>query len=314
MNNFGGTTPKESITNKIDALLSETQNENFPIKLSSIAYKIGINPKPIYCNQTSEGSVVIFDNHLRISLANAFRTARMRFVYAHELIHCLFFNLNAETPYRIAPEPKGLEEEHICNYGAKRLLISPHLLKRYFLHDVDRSQVMQIRFVASLAQVNIPLVVFQLFENNILPKESGKLYILSSSYEGYQNRNKKKPRCVAGIYYDKSGDKKMFLAPNQGLQHIVSKNSHGAKWSLMNCYDMQTNPCVLIKDEIIERDYDNHKFCTSGTHTKIPDTNFFWSELRISEFTTNSRELEFDDVCTNQKESPLFHSGLLNFT
>ena len=289
ISNFNGKTPKESISKIAEILLFETKQQVFPIKLSLIAKKIGIDPRPLYLNQPFDGSLIFHGDKLRIALKRESEQynrllPHYRFAYAHELIHCLSYDFNIHK--RVAPLPKGLEEEHLCNYGAVKLILPLSILKKYLKIDYDFykndiiSYTEKIKQLATLAECNIHTVVYELFNSDLLVPTFNTVYILSQNSGGYQNKNVVKPRCLIGIHFDEQGKKKQFLSGQQGLQHIKSLNSNEG-WSLINFYQNPFSNHFIVDNETILRDTDNEMFLISGIHVRFSEKGYIWSELNI---------------------------------
>jgi len=294
LSKYKGVTPKECIDLIVEKILSDTEQNEFPIDLSRIAKAIGIIPTPLYQNQEFEGSVVIKENKLRVALKsknyqapgiNNKNLSRMRFTYAHELMHCVAFDTNSKIPKRIAPLPKGNEEEYSCNYGARKMLLPSKLLTNYF-NNLKGTTAEKIYSIANIAKASIQAVVIQLFECNILPVKNNFIYILSAPSKGYRQRGEEKVRCIASVFFNNSGEKYDFLKTYQGINKYKSMDLEGDEnWSLLKVHgsikhnielkEYRTNRECIKKIE----DRSGKNLCISGTHTRINSTRYVWSEL-----------------------------------
>ncbi|WDF77333.1 hypothetical protein PQ469_25955 [Mucilaginibacter sp. KACC 22773] len=291
MNRFNNPEPKLALENHLNYLLNEVKQLNFPIKLSAVAKKIGINPNPIYINQPYDASLILHDDKVRIALKIGVDNKRSltsweRFSYAHELIHCLSYDLSSIPNKRIAPLPNKLEEEHLCNYGAIKLLLPTKVLQRYFQNIVSTgtSYMETIKEIASVSECSVPMVTMELFNVNLIKPTPNTIYILSQRGSGYQRKDIVKPRCLVSIYLDENGNKQPFLASQQGLQH-VRLNDDDKKWSLLNFFERHELNQITIQNEIIYNDKTGMKATISGTHTKFTDNSLIWSELNVEKYS-----------------------------
>ena len=279
--NFGGKTGKDSIVKKTVELLKSTGQNNLPVRLSKIASYIGINPQPIYRNQKYWGELIMEEEELRICLKmktgkppnpnwRGFR--RLRFSYAHELIHCLHYDLFKKPPVRIAPLPeKNFEEEIICNIGARNLLLPPFLIKKVLKSLQKKDDFPFIaKQLSQIGAVSLHVAFIQLLENNYFNKKN-KIYIISNVNKGLNGLKEEKPRCIASAIY--LGKKiETFLHPYQGIEH------NNKNWSLVLFFKNFENMEIMkIKNEIIkvkEKKY----LITKGLHKKITNS-YVWSDL-----------------------------------
>ena len=280
IDSFGGSSPKEAISLKVSELLSKSKQYELPIKLSSIAKIIGINPYPIYRDQLSWGELIKINNEFRISLKMKsgkppsifwYGYPKLRFTYAHELIHCFFYDFSFSPPKRIAPYATRNEEEEICNYGAS-LLILPESIVRKFIDSLNSKDfIYKAEMLSSKAKVSLQASFIHLINNNYLKERNKKLYILSSIHSGYRNRGIKKPRCIISTIFDKKGEKNIFIPTYKGIEII------GNSWSLLNFFNNNLKQSELfVKNEIIK--YKNTKYILNGTHKKFKG-NYVWSDL-----------------------------------
>ena len=291
---FGGDTPLESVYNKVDSLLLEAGANKFPVNLTAIAKLIGINPTPLYRNQPFDGSLIIQDNEMRISLKRKSEKPpdikspdlpRMRFSYAHELIHCLAFDMSTLPPIRRSPEPSGKEEESICNEGASRLLLPPDLLRQSFINESGNNADKIIK-ISSIALVSLHTLVLQLFKYNIIPMKPNSLLILSLNTKSQRSNSRSKPRCIAAVYNDENGEKHEYPSRYIGLECITLFREKEKKWSLLSFHNnSRKNNSIIVNKEKLEFNLnksDNKIICVSGIHKRLKMGNYIWSEL-ISE-------------------------------
>ncbi len=284
IDNFGGVSSKEGIASVIDDLITKTKQDELPIKLSEIAKKIGINPYPIYRNQKSWGQIIEINNEFRISLRMKsgkppsiywYGYPKLRYSYAHELIHCLFYDFSSSPPKRIAPEANGNEEELLCNHGAS-LLLFPQRQVEKFIQNIQNSDIITIaKELAAKSHTSFHASLIYLLKNEFLKEKKNKLYILSSINEGYRGRGLKKARCVISALYD-NNKRIEFLPVYKGLE-VISDS-----WSLINFHkNLYSTTELHVKNEIIE--LDNKKYIINGKHSLI-SSNYVWSDLDIKKF------------------------------
>ena len=289
MDKYQGSSPKEAIDHILNKLLTDTRQFSLPVKISVIAKKIGVNPKPLYINQPYDGSLIMHENAIRIAFkkrpeGNYYDLSPgERFAYAHELIHCLAYDFNSVPNQRVAPLPKSLEEEHLCNYGAKRILLPPKIIQDYFEKGLRNnvSYIELIKEIATASGCTIPMVAIEIFKENLIPAIPNSLFILSQNSSGYQKRNVIKPRCIVGAYFDATGKKFPFLSSQQGLQHIKSNQSINGKWSLLDFFDHPEHNRMLVTDEYIKNDKTGKAMIISGSHNRLTEGSLIWSEMTV---------------------------------
>ena len=287
---FKGDNPKSSIDIVVAFLLSEAKQHTFPIKLSAVAKVIGIDPRPIYLDQMYDGSLVTKEGKIRIALQLNYRnnyrfSQRLRFTYAHELIHCLSYDLTNIPNTRIAPPPEKLEEEYLCNYGAAKLILPKKILTNIFGDEGNNyfgsSYSEKFKNIAAKADCSISTVVIDCITSGLISAIPNTIYILSLTSGGYQNTSKVKPRCVISILFDSNGNKKNFLAPNKGLEHIKLKDDKLKGWSLLRFHKDIAKEYMEVKNEFLLDMLDINSSCVSGVHVKLNDKGYVWSELRF---------------------------------
>lgn len=288
--NFGGDSIEEAIYNKVSELLKQTNQEQLPVDLEIIAKHIGIDPTPlwidnrigdIYIHPNSEGELIKINYKFRIAFPKSkkkqYGSPRFRFAYAHELIHCLFYDFSYSPPKRIAPKPLRREEEIVCNKGASFLLLPQNAINDIISSLEFDDIIYKVNIVSKKAQTSIHTTILYFINNNLLKNVKNKLYILSKLSKGLGNRKKEKPRCITSIFFNEKGEKNTFFLPAyQGLDKI-SKT-----WSLMRFFNNNFYPSKLyVQNEIIN--YKNKKFILNGFHIKLEKSNYVWSELDIKE-------------------------------
>jgi len=285
---FGGNSENEAIKNIVDKLISESKQNELPTKLSEIASIIGINPKPIYKKQNAPGELIIVDDNFRISLKMSsgkppsiywYGYPRLRFSYAHELIHCLHYDFSSKPPKRIAPKPSSVrKEEEMCNYGAS-LLILPYKLVQQYISTQNSNNFFNIASnLAKKAHASLHASLLFLINNNgLFEKPVNKLYILSSKNEGYMKRGENKPRCILSAIYLNDFGVNDFLPAYKGIEAI------GSYWSLLKLYaNLSYYSNYIVKNEII--DIKGERYVLNGEHKKIENSNYIWSDLHIERF------------------------------
>ena len=283
VDNFGGNTAKEGIERKVNELLTETKQTQLPVRLSEISKIIGINHQPIYQNQNSWGQLITRDNEFRISLKmktgkppsiNWSGYPALRFGYAHELIHCLFYDFTYQPPKRKAPVDKK-SEEILCNYGASLLLLPSQQLNDFMKENCNRNIIKVAKDLSDKSYVSFYACIIRLINEDFFQEKKNKLYILSSISEGLHNTNIKKPRCLISVIYNGNEKRKTFIPTYKGLD-IISDS-----WSLQNYHKNGYLPTkVFIQNEIIE--FQNNKYVINGTHELINNA-YVWSDLKIQE-------------------------------
>ncbi|MDB5008526.1 MAG: hypothetical protein JWP45_2919 [Mucilaginibacter sp.] len=286
---FKGNSVKDSINIIIENLLLQTNQHTLPIKISSIAKLIGIDPRPLYFNQSYDGGLININGKLRIALKLDFKNDnrlmhRHRFTYAHELIHCLAYDFKKVPNIRIAPKPQGLEEEYLCNYGAAKLILPTKILTEY-LHEKNKYSIDYysniIKEISQKANCGFQLVVLQLLESKLLERKN-KLYILSTISKGYRNEGKHKPRCVIDAYFDENEIMHKFLGPNKGLEHIHFVADKLIPWSLLEFHENYDKDYFEVENEKLIRSIDGYSFSITGIHVRLNENNYVWSELSIN--------------------------------
>lgn len=283
MKRYGGNSALESINTAVDSLLIKSNQSELPIKLSQIASLIGVNPSPIYKDQIFEGELIEINNELRICLkmkserspSNSWSgLPRMRFTYAHELIHCLSYDFSTSQPKRIAPLPENKEEEVLCNHGASRLLLPPKITMRFLKQCENKEFVSIAKQIALKAKVSLHLLFLQLFKINYFDTLN-KIFMLSSINKGLRGRNKEKPRCIISVINFQNGKNAQFLPGYMGIESIESD------WSLVRLYSMLLENKRIseleVNNEIIT--YKNLKYLINGKHKKIENSSYIWTDV-----------------------------------
>ncbi|MFC2118335.1 ImmA/IrrE family metallo-endopeptidase [Bacteroidota bacterium] len=280
INKYGGNSAKEAITNIVEKLLMESNNNDLPIKLSEIAKLIGINPIPIYQDQISLGQLIEINSEFRISLKMKSRKPpkvnwsgypRLRFSYAHELIHCLHYDFSCSPPRRIAPESVDIEEENLSNFGAS-LLIFPKKIVKEFIETLDSDDIIHVtNQLSKKNQTSFHASILYLVNSNFLQNSKNKIFILSSISKGYRGRGAEKPRCLVSKQYLNNHEMRHFIPGYKGID-VISES-----WSLMNCFKKSISASeIFVENEII--DYKGIEYLINGKH-KFLDKGYIWSTL-----------------------------------
>lgn len=285
-NHYGSNSPKDAISLAVNNLIATSAQKELPVKLSEIAKLIGINPFPIYRNQFSTGQLIEVNNEFRIALKMKsgkppsvywYGYPRLRFSYAHELIHCLFYDFSFTPPKRIAPKAKGNEEEEYCNHGAALMLLPPKLVQEY-INSLEHDDIVSVATsLANKSHTSLHASMLHLINNGFLVCDKRKLYILSASHEGYRKRGDKKPRCILSAQYLHDNKRQPFLPTYKGLEAISNS------WSLIDYHNrINSTSEYLVKNEII--DYEKSKYIINGQHKRITGSGYVWSDLIIEPF------------------------------
>ncbi len=136
---FGGPDAKDGLAKHAEKLVLQAGELRAPVRLAKIAQGMGLDPHPIYKPNALDGALKIIDGSLRIVLrhnrstppsATSHQYPRLRFSYAHEMSHALFYELGRKPQIRIAPQENYRAEEQLCNFAASRFLIPTFLLQQ----------------------------------------------------------------------------------------------------------------------------------------------------------------------------------------
>lgn len=286
INRYGGNSTKESIAIAVNQLLINTNQKKLPIKLSEIAKYIGIEPEPLYKDQIPHGQLILINNEFRISLQKKNQKppnlywhgyAKLRFAYAHEIIHCLFYDISVKPPQRIAPNAQNNEEEVICNYGAG-LLMLPNSIVNNVINSFENKNIVSIAVnLSKIAQTSLHAVFIYLFNNNFFYGSVNKVYVLSQKSRGYRERGLVKARCIISNIYLEDGTKRNFLPGYKGVDSISQS------WSLISfhqkLYGDNAIEYMKVQNELIQ--YQGNKYLLNGEHFKIEGSSYVWSDLSI---------------------------------
>ncbi len=285
--NFNAESPKQAISNAVEILLMKSNQKELPIKLSEIAKVIGINPTPVYQEQTPSAQLINVNNEFRISLQSKFGKPvnrnqsiypKLRFSYAHELIHCLGYDFSSVPPKRLAPQALKNEEEVLCNYGAGLLMLPEKLVEKYISSLEDDDVLFISTQLSKKAQVSLHASLLHLINVDFL-KNVNKLYLLSSNSEGYRSRGQKKPRCLLSAMYLKDNKLNQFLPTYKGLEAI------NKTWSLLKFHERILGGATIIdinvKNEIIR--FMGKDYILNGKHRRVNESGYVWSDLSIHE-------------------------------
>ena len=205
---------------------------------------------------------------------------RYRFSYAHELIHSLAYDLRSLPCRRVAPLPKTKEEEVLCNYGARHLIMPPELLRK----ELESQSEIDARFLVALARkgrVSLQVLGLQLCGEKLLPPPPNTIYLLSKIGFGSDGEGIKKARCIACVYYDSQGHFRRFLGSNEGIDRIGSGRGRGLRWTLIKAHDQVRSGTyafsVKVKDEEIVL-ANKARVLFTGTHEQLSMSGYIWTK------------------------------------
>jgi Zn-dependent peptidase ImmA (M78 family) len=143
---------------------------SWPVRISRIAAALGLRPQPVYTTLLlgmADGSLDIETGRIVIRTRGGAAPAtgsaehrRIRFTYAHELVHALFYSISGGVLRRLAPPTRSDDErsheETLCNCGARVLLMPDCLME-------------QIVACRNIATPDLLYKVIQAFEVNLEP-------------------------------------------------------------------------------------------------------------------------------------------------
>lgn len=285
LNTYGGRTPVEGLLTAATALRVKAGQDRFPIMLSPIAELLGLNPAPLYRPLPCEACLLVQGDQLRIALRqpsgrapqhDSYKFGRFRFSYAHELVHSMAFDFSLRPPVRIAPMPKGNEEEVICNKVAGGLLLPVDLLHEE-IHG-RRIDAVTLVSLAAKARVSIQGLVVQFCAHGRILARPGTLFLLSKACKGTFLRGAHKPRCVAGGLVTNRGT--LQLPPMKGIESIFVREQSSRRWSLVNYHgDMALGSNVgpvSVRNEIVVFP-DGQPYVLNVTHERIHNSPYVWT-------------------------------------
>lgn len=294
---FGGSTPTEGVRLFAESLVQQTGQFEPPVRLVAIARLVGVNPKPIYRNMAQSGGLEKIEGQLRIVLKSVSQQPppvgsttfmRMRFTYAHETAHGLFFDSDGN---RIAPNDDPKLEEEMCNYAAGRFLIPQFMLRRFQFLDAQSELVPETLFqLAKLFQVSFHAFLLQVEEVISTLLKPGGVYILSRMERNRNEFGRSKPRCVVCIMAaDAKRGRRSLLAGYEGVDHIkrVDERDDGG-WSLEQFFRLGseqqqptrfTPPCeeILICPG-------KRQIRLVSRHRRLPGTAYIWTEAVMEDW------------------------------
>ena len=242
---FGGPNARSGLTRYTEALIESLGIVSPPVALTKIAENLGLDPRPKYRKMLNPGSLQLVNGKLKMFLEGVApkvgtpRHRRMRFTYAHELAHCLFFDLSSMPNRRLAPIGAEKTEETLCNIVASHMLLPNSLVKKY----ISESQEPSIALAKTLADAfHVSIMATSIaFERFFCNTPLNKVYILSQFERGKNGFGIKKPRCVVCLVPQVLQNARIqFLRPFQSIDHINSRNRLTGKrevaWSLHGLY------------------------------------------------------------------------------
>ena len=280
---YGGNSTKEAIRLAVDDLLAKANQKALPIRLAEVAKVIGINPSPIYKNQTPSAQIILVDNEFRIALKmkserppskNWHGLNKLRFSYAHELMHCLYYDFSTSPPKRIAPHAHRNKEEIMCNYGASLLLLPKQIINEFLANHSNNDIISTALSLADLSKSTLHTVFLRLLTDSYFPLKN-RLCILSAYSEGYRGRSIRKPRVILAIHCQSNENERNILPSYKGIEYF-NKN-----WSLLSFHERLNHGEQILemnsRNENLE--IENSSYLVNGTHRKVDQTGYVWSEL-----------------------------------
>lgn len=290
---FGGDDAKQAVSDYVEELVSKCGAISPPVRLAKVAERIGVNPNPIYKPNVTEGALKIVDGCIRIVLRNNSKTPpppnsprfrRMRFTYAHELGHTLFYDLDARPQTRVAPEGNYRFEEQLCNRAASRFLIPNFMLQKELAGVYELSPEL-LCALSNEFQTSVQTMAYRIAESVPDNLEADQIYILSTNAAGIRGLGVEKPRCLACLVPKQlSAQGLSFLHSFQGIDRI-KQNSKTADspWSLEEYFHKSLNRRIgeeLATHETL-RCPDGHVVQLSAVHKTIGDGPLVWTTGRI---------------------------------
>jgi uncharacterized protein DUF955 len=293
LNRFGGADPASSIQAYAEELVRGINTKNPPVRVSLVARSLGIDPHPIYhppSEQHEEGRLDVVDGGIRIHLRSRYGRPphrnesgfqRMRFTYAHEVAHALFYDLLATPQRRIAPPARGREEEDLCNYAAGRFLVPQFLLSDYLATDT-RITLERLRHVACVFQVSLFCLLIQAGDGLPAHIPPNKIYTVSRMSTGLRQTGGKEPRCIVcytpTLLQEAGVD---FLHTYQKIDKIaVIRDGELQPWSLSDFLkDTNRRPHgrSAVHREILVCP-GGETMVAESIHTTLPKSSYVWTE------------------------------------
>jgi hypothetical protein len=289
VDHFGGKNTSTAIKRFAERLVLETEQVAAPVQLAEVARSIGLEPMPIYRNIANDGLLDIVDGELRIVLnsTTGFHPPlgspgfnRMKFSYAHELAHALFFDPRSATPSRIAPTDAPRREEELCNAAASRFLVPRYLLQDVVTNATAISPDL-LREYANRFQVS--LWAFCVACEPVFAQQlpADRFFMLSKRSKNRSQFGRVKPRCVICFMADSlklSG--RPLLAAYQGLDNIRPLN--GGLWSLQMFFEehldsRQSRAPEWSSDEILLAP-GKRAVRMIAKHRKVVGTAYVWTD------------------------------------
>jgi hypothetical protein len=296
LQSLGGGSAKEAMANRAESLVCQAGVTRAPVRLAKIAELMGLNPRPIYKPNTMDGSIKIIDGVLRIILkhekstpqfANSHNFRRLRFTYAHEMSHALFYDLHAVPQKRLAPHGNYRLEEQLCNLAASRFLLPTPILQTELSNIKDLSPQL-LCTLSDHFQVSIQTIAYRLTEFVCDKLQIDRFYMISLHGTGVRGLGVHKPRCIACFIPKPLTEKGMiFLHPFQGIDRI--KNGTGTDsnpWSLEEFFSRamhKQSGGTFQADETL-RCPNGHYLRLKALHQTIGHGPLVWTTGTISDF------------------------------
>lgn len=205
---------------------------------------------------------------------------RMKFTYAHELGHAVFWDLTQKPPCRIAPTDSPRKEEEICNGLAEGFLVPRPMLSPLTPgNDLFRPEF----FIqtADLFQVSFQVALFALEDDVSRIIKPGQFCLVSCVSRKGQGFGRSKPRCLKCFVHDSARMKgKAFLSIHEGLDKVRPVPESSGAWSLLSNFEALMSgrtPTVFVTSERIRWPDNRVVEIRRVRHIKIGRLRYIWT-------------------------------------
>lgn len=231
-------------------LKESVRDEEYFLYLKKIAKYMGLEEtEPLFHPIEETALLLYFNNQFRIVLKNKNRLPpdrkkyrslyrRMRFSYAHELGHLLFFDI--KTGKRRAPIPPNSKEEELCNAFASELVFPLNFVETDLKNILTNGSLTPEEVIMLSNQYEVSLQVALIGIEKIAHKyipEDEFILVSHRSFPSLRDECDVKPRCLVFIASDKpQKGRRLFLPHRIGIDKIKPVPILRGKWSLMEYY------------------------------------------------------------------------------
>jgi hypothetical protein len=287
---FGGKDAKDGVSIHAEKLIYQAGIISPPVRLAKLAKAMGIDPAPLYDSKSTEGAMKVVDGRMRIVLRYGGKKApgpespgfnRMRFTYAHELAHSLFYDLQARPPVRMAPEGAYRSEEQLCNRAASRFLV-PEFMLQSELSSIQELSPELLTQLGKTFQTSLQTIAYRVADSFSPKGGENRYYILSANVTGIRGLGISKPRCLLCFLPANLRDQGVCLLQSyQGIDRVKRRLlQQSLPWSLVDYFRRGLDKITETKflSEEVVRSPNGALLELKGYHRTVGKSRMVWTQ------------------------------------